>query len=122
MMKLRTLLLSAALLPIVGCGAVNGPPTPPAPGYSSTADQTIGQSLAALNAFVSQEKVNYARLTADQQAKEKTLLNAFIDATNVANATYTAFHAGTATLAQAQTAYQSASNAQSALAAQKAGK
>lgn len=121
-MKFRILALSLALLPMFGCGAVSAPATPPAPGYSSAADQTLGQSLAALNAFVLQEKINYAQLTAAQQAPEKAALNALIDATNIANAAYTAFHAGTGTLAQAQTALTTAQGAQGQLTAKKAGK
>jgi hypothetical protein len=118
-MKLRTLTLSLLLLPLIGCGAVSAPPAPPAPGYTSPADQTLGQSLAALNAFVSQEKINYAQLTVAQQAPEKPFLNALIDATNVANAAYLAFHSGTGTLATAQANLSSALTAQANLTANK---
>ena len=119
-MKLRTLALSLLLLPLLGCPAANSPTPPLAPGYSSPADQTLGQSLAALNAFVMQEKINYAQLTVAQQAPEKAVLNALIDATNIANQAYTNFHAGTGTLATAQANLQTAQTAQANLATKKA--
>lgn len=118
-MNLRNLTLSLFLLPLFGCGAVSAPPAPPAPGYSSPADQTLGQSLAALNAFVGQEKINYAALTVAQQTPEKPFLNALIDATNVANAAYTAFHENTGTLATAQADLSTALTAQGKLTANK---
>lgn len=121
-MKIRTsLALPALLLALCGCGAVNSttPPAALAPSYSSTADQSIGEGLAAVNAFVLQEKTNYAQATATVQAAEKTSLNALITATDLANAAYTSFHAGTGTLPAAQTALTSAQNAQAALVAQK---
>lgn len=122
-MKLRIILLSLALTPLMGCGpTVTAPPAPLGPGYISSADQTLGQSLAALNGFVMQEKINYAQLSMAQQTPEKPFLNALIDSVNVANAAYMAFHAGTGTLVQAQTAVVNAQTAQSALAAKKVGK
>lgn len=119
---MKKILLALALcLPMTGCGAAKSttPPAALAPGYTSTADQTLGESLAAVNAFVKQEIINYAALPAAQQATEKTALNSLVSATNLANTAYVAFHAGTQTLAAAQSALTSAQNAQAALAAAK---
>lgn len=91
----------------------------PAKGYSSPADQQIGEALAAVNAFVNQEKVNYQAMTPIQQGKEKAALNALIASVNAANSAYTGYHAGTGTLDQAQNALTSAQNAQAALTAAK---
>lgn len=118
-MKLRLHLTLFLALPLMfGC-LHPSTPAPLAPGYSSPADQTLGQALAAVTAFRDQEKINYAGLSATKQAAEKPYLNSLIDATNVANTTYVAFHSGTATLAQAQSALTAAQNAQTALAANK---
>lgn len=104
-----------------GCKAAssNTPPASLAPGYSSVADQTLGEGLAAVNAFVNQEKINYAEEAPVAQAAEKSLLNNLITATNIANVAYTAFHAGTGTLPEAQKDLTSAQSAQASLAAQK---
>lgn len=124
-MKCRVLALSLILLPLFGCGAVSGPPVPPAPGYSSPADQVLGQSLAAVTAFRDSEKDNYqcgpvaaaakTCLSDAQKAAEKSSLNTLIDTVDVANVAYLAFHAGTQTLAQAQAAATKAQNAQNVL-------
>ena len=124
---LSLLALGLAVGWMTGCPAASSttPPAAIAPGYSSQADQTLGQSLAALcspiGSFVAQEKINYAALTPAAQATEKPYLNSMIAVCNVANATYSAFHATppTATLAQAQTAFATAQSAQTALEANK---
>lgn len=120
-MKLALLSIFLALPLMAGCGAVQSttPPTALAPGYSSAADQAVGEGLASVNAFVNQEKVNYAALAPAPKAAEKNILNNLITATNLANAAYTAFHAGTGTLPAAQTALTSAQNAQASLVASK---
>jgi hypothetical protein len=123
-MKFKSVVLAMALaLPFtVGCARDVKSTTPTAalaPGYNSTTDQSLGQSLAAVNAFVKQEKVNYAALPPSQQLVEKSYLNTLIDSTNLANATYTAYHQGTGTFDQAQAAYKNASAAQAALIANK---
>lgn len=118
---MKKYLLLLTLLAPIGCKSATSttPPAALAPGYSSQDDQVLGQSLASLNAFVLQEKTNYAALAPAQQAAEKSILNALIDATDVANATYTAFHQGTGTLAQAQVAYATAQSKETALNANK---
>ncbi len=112
----RAGILIVLLTLMSGCvRTVSVPPAPVANGYSSAADQTLGESLAALHAFVTQERVNYQALTADGQAREKTALNALIAAVNVADNAYIAFHAGTQTIQQAQDALGKAQTAQAEL-------
>lgn len=94
------------------CASANTPPAALAPGYSSQADQILGQSLSALHSAVQQATQDYPHLTPGQQGAEKSALNNFVAETNLADATYTAFHAGTATLAQAQGALSAANAAQ----------
>ena len=125
----RLILLATLALPLTGCPNTTAPTPPLAPGYSSPADQALGQSLAAVNGFRKSEEGNYncdaaaaaakTCLTPAQQAVEKPYLNQFINAVNLANQAYTAFHAGTQTLAQAQAAEQAAESAQTTLAAKK---
>lgn len=102
---LLPLLLLACLMPVSGCKEANAntPATALAPGYLNQADQEMGEALAAAHAF-------YARLAADAKAgtfvpspTEKTAINSFGLALNVAQTTYIAYHNGQATLAQAQT-------------------
>lgn len=115
------------ILPLAGCPSATSTTPPPAvaPGYSSQPDQVLGQSLASLNSFTNSEKSNYqcdsaaqtaqTCLTAAQQAAEKSYLNGLIQAVDLANQAYMAFHSGTQTLAQAQTAYSNAQTQQAAL-------
>lgn len=113
---LRYFILLALALPLAGCPVVTAPTPPLAPGYSSQTDQSLGEALAALNAFVAHERtVNYPNLIPAMQAAEKPYLNGLIAATNAASAAYTAFHAGTGTLDAAQTAMSNAQTAQSNL-------
>ena len=114
-MKYPAIALCSLFLLFGGCHAASTT-TPPAPGYLNAADQQLGESLAAVNGFVNQEKLNYAQEDAATQAKEKPLLNDLITATNLANAAYTAYHAGTGTIQQAQAALTQAQTAQNALA------
>lgn len=120
MKRILPLLLLLLCAPLSGCSATSATPAATlAPGYSSTADQTLGEALAAVNAFVNQEKVNYAAMTPTSQAAEKNFINNLITATNIADSAYTSFHLGTGTLPAAQQALVTAQNAQAALAAQK---
>jgi hypothetical protein len=114
---LLSILLTAPFLAGCPSATTTTPPAAVAPGYTSSADQTLGESLAAVNAFVNQEKINYAGEPPVQQGTEKPYLNGLITATNLANASYQAFHAGTQTIAQAQAALTAAQAAQANLAA-----
>ena len=92
------------------------PPAALAPGYLNAQDQTLGQTLAAISSFVTNEAtVNYPSLLPQMQAVEKPYLNTLIQLTNTANAMYLQYHAGTATLAQVQTAVSAAQSAQNNL-------
>jgi hypothetical protein len=115
---MKKLLLLLALTPMLGCPSATSttPPAALAPGYFSPADQTLGQSLAALNAFVGNEvTVNYPNLTPAQQAVEKPYLNSLITATNLANSAYLTYHSGTGSLTVAQKNLASAQKAQANL-------
>ena len=126
MKKLLSLLtLGLALSWCVGCTVTaTTPPQAIATGYSSLDDMKLGQSIAALcsptESSVAQEKVNYAALSPSlASCREKPYLNNLIAGCNAANSVYLAFHAGTATLAQAQVSFATAQSAQTALAANK---
>ncbi len=122
--NLSLLALAGMLLVVASClpGCKTSTSTTPqtlAPGYNNPADQTMGVTLAAIVGFVNQEKVNYAALPPAQQAAEKPFLNDLITATDLANATYTAYHSGTATQAAAQSAISKAQASQSTLVSKK---
>lgn len=112
-----TCILSLALLGLPGCKTASSTTAPQslAPGYQSALDQTLGETLSALNGFATQESANYQTASADIQATEKAPLNAFILAVNLANASYVAYHSGTQTQAQAQSAITNAQSAQTTL-------
>jgi hypothetical protein len=112
---LHRALLALFLLVPIGCQPASAPAPPLAPGYSSPADQTLGQSLAAIVAFTNQEKANFAALPIAKQDAERPYLNALIVAVNTADQVYLAFHAGTQSLAQAQAALSKAQTAQTQL-------
>lgn len=115
---LAFLVLAAGVL---GCNTATSttPSAALAPGYANIDDQNLGRALAGVNAFVTQEKINYATLTQAQQAPEKPFLNALIDATALADTAYSAYHQGSQTLAQAQAAEKTAEAAQTELVTKK---
>lgn len=110
----RYALLFCLLLPLAGCPSTTQttPPAAIAPGYTSTFDQTAGQTLAAAHALVKKAVADYPTLTMGQQAKEKPVLNAFVLAVNTADAIYLQFHSGAATQAQVQTQLDAVAAAQ----------
>lgn len=128
-MKLALLSIFLALPLLLGCPSATAPTPPVAPGYLNSDDQILGQSLAAVNGFRKSEEGNYncdsvaaaakTCLTDAQKAAEKTSLNNFIQVVNIANQAYTAYHAGTQTLVQAQTAEKAAEASQTTLATAK---
>lgn len=112
MMRRILLPLALALPLIVGCTTATAPAPPLAPGYTNSTDQQLGSTLAAADAF-------YNKLQADQKAgafsptaAEVSALNALQVALATANPVYLAYHAGTGTLAAAQTAVNNVSTAQ----------
>ena len=114
-----TACLSICILALPGCKTATSttPAQALAPGYLNPADQTLGETLAALNGFAQQEKLNYATETPAIQATEKAPLNVFITSVDLANAAYTAYHKGTQTQAQAANAINNAQTAQTTLVA-----
>lgn len=114
---MKRFLLCLPLFCLLGCpsATTTTPPAALAPGYSNSADQQLGQDLAAVVGFTDQEKINYAQLSATQQDAEKSYLNTLINSVNAANAAYNAYHQGVQTLAQAQLALATAQNAKNAV-------
>ena len=94
------------ILPLMLAGCAQGTaPTPPlAPGYTNQADKTMGQTLAAADAFYRRIQQDSAAGTVALSAQEKTVLNDLGVALNIANVSYLAYHNGTQTQAQAQDA------------------
>lgn len=123
-MNMRHVILAGVLVYCINTVACK-PTTitqPLAPGYLNTTDQTMGEALAALNAFANQEKVNFAALPADKQTVERPFLNDLIAATNLANEAYRNYHGSTMTQQQAQTAITVAQEAQAKIVNLKEGK
>ena len=115
-MKLKLLVLSTILflIPLAGCptASTTTPPAALAPGYTSQFDEKAGQALGAAHALVSKAVLDYPTLSPTQQAAEKSVLNAFVIAVNTADSVYLAYHSGSATQSQVQTALNSVSTAQ----------
>lgn len=137
-MKLRTLfptmllLMMTAMLAFTGCKTVAGPPPPLAPGYANTADQVMGETLAAANGFYHAIQCETQTMAWDLKSKscvpdtkvtspmtlgptEAQSFNAFAISLNTANAVYLSYHAGQATQAQAQAAIDTVQAQQNAL-------
>lgn len=109
-MKLTSIILTACLLAVpLGCktAATTTPTAALAPGYLNPQDQAMGQMLSGVHNFITSMQ---AQITAGYVPgpTEKTALNALIATTSAADATYLAFHKGTATQAAAQTAINKA--------------
>lgn len=116
---MKKLLLALALVSVMGCKPATTT-QPLAPGYTSQTDQQIGQELAAANGFYASINCAIKGLGFSPQTKtcdpnktvpkynpqgaELTTLTDLHIALNQANPIYNAFHAGGATLAQAQAA------------------
>lgn len=115
---MKNILLSLALcLPIIGCGAVQSttPPAALAPGFSSQADQVMDQVLVGAKKFYTDIQAQIVAGTYTPAATEKASLNTFASALNTAQVVYIAFHAGTATQAQAQAAVDTVTTQQTSL-------
>jgi hypothetical protein len=107
------------ILPVAPMGCVQPNTTPAtqalAPGYSNAADQQMGEILSGAHAFYNsiqqQSQAGTLILSADMKQK----FNAFGVSLNAAQAVYLAYHAGTATQAEAQTAVSKVQTEQAAL-------
>ncbi len=106
LLALAAVLLIAPISPM-GCAKATAPMPPLAPGYQNTADQTMGQTLAAAHAFYQKLQQDSLAGTITLSSQEKTALNDLQVAINIAQTAYLAFHAGTGTQAAAQSAVDS---------------
>lgn len=90
--------------------------TPPtAPGYLNSADQQMGQILAGARAFYVSIQQQQAAGQLGLTPAATTAFNDFGTALNAAETVYLAYHAGTATQAQAQAAVNDVQTKQAAL-------
>lgn len=122
-MKFKAILLALALtipLGTVGCKPATSttPATAVAPGYTSPADQTMGEILAAAHGFYARIQADIAAGTYTPAPAEKTTLNNFASALNSAQIAYLAFHNGVGSQAAAQAAVNQVQTQQTALQAQ----
>lgn len=103
---------------MVACTPKATNPTTPAqlaPGYQNAADQQMGEILAGAHAFYNRIQQDSASGSLQLTPQEKTAFNAFGVSLNAAQSVYLAYHAGTATQAQAQTAVDKVKSEQAAL-------
>lgn len=105
------------LLLLSGCKTANSklPQTALAPGYTSQADEAMGETLVGAHAFYATIQADAASGKYQPSATEKTALDEFAVALNAAEILYIAYHAGTTTQAQAQLAVNSLAARQTAL-------
>lgn len=109
-------ILTLALLVPMGCkkaAATN--PAVLAPGYTSQADQVMGQTLVGAHAFYATIQADVAAGKYTPAPAEKTALNNFAMTLNAAQTIYIGYHAGVNTQAQAQAAVDSLATQQTAL-------
>ena len=117
-MKRRLLIaFTLSLSMLAGCATATAPPQPLAPGYSSTADQTMGEILAGAHACYQSIQQESANGQMTLSATEKQAFNVFGTTLNGAQSVYLAYHASptTANLSAAQTAVNQVQTQQAAL-------
>lgn len=113
----KAIIAVALALTLAGCKAVTSttPTAALAPGFSSQADETMDQVLVGAHNFYTTIQADVADGKYSPSPTEVTALNSFGQALNDAQVLYIAFHAGTATLAQAQAAVNTVTTQQTAL-------
>jgi hypothetical protein len=114
----KLIMVCALGVSLSGCTPKSTSTTPPAalaPGFSSQADQTMDQVLVGGKQFYTDIQAKVVAGTYVPAASEKAALNTFASALNTAQVVYIAFHAGTATQAQAQAAVDTVTAQQTAL-------
>jgi hypothetical protein len=106
MKRILALSLSLCMVPILGCPAASTktPPAALAPGFTNTQDQDMDQILVGAHVFYTDIQSKAAAGTYVPSPTEKTALNSFASALNIAQTLYRAYHAGTASEAQAKAA------------------
>lgn len=100
----------------IGCAQPkNVTPVTVAPGYLNAADQQMGEILSGAHAFYQsiQQQTQAGTLTLGPTIKQD--FNAFGVSLNAAQSVYLAYHAGSATQAQAQAAVTEVQTQQAAL-------
>jgi len=102
---------------MIGCTTATAPTPPLAPGYTSQADQTMGEILAGAHSFYTSIQQQSAAGTMTLSATEKQAFNVFAVSLNTAQTVYLAYHANptAANLAAAQTAVNQVQQQQAAL-------
>ncbi len=107
------------ILPVAPTGCVQPTTAPPtqaiAPGYSNQADQQMGQILSGAHAFYQSIQQQSAAGTLTLDATTKAAFNSFGVSLNTAQSVYLAYHAGTATQAEAQAKVNQVQSQQAAL-------
>src|ERR1017187_2379115 len=116
-MKRLLIAFTLSLSMLAGCATATAPPQPLAPGYSSTADQTMGEILAGAHAFYQSIQQESANGQMTLSATEKAAFNVFGTTLNGAQSVYLAYHANptAANLSAAQTAVNQVQTQQAAL-------
>jgi hypothetical protein len=113
MRRFPAILLSAILsISVAGCRSANAPAPPPAPGYSSSIDQSLGQTLAAADAFYNRLQTDAKAGTFKPTSDEVAALNRLQAALAAANPLYLAYHNGTGSLQATQTSVDAVSAAE----------
>jgi len=102
MKRVLSLLLCLAFLGCTHTTATTAPAGAIAPGYFNTADQQMGQALAAADAFYRRIQANVTNGTMTLTPAESHAMSDLYIALNMANATYLAYHNGTGSAATAQ--------------------
>lgn len=111
----RLILLTALCLPMAACTPTATNTATLAPGYLNAADQQMGEILAGAHSFYTSIQTQSAAGVLTLSPTEKTAFNDFGTALNTAQSIYLAYHSGTATQAQAQTAVNTVQSQQAAL-------
>ncbi len=107
------------ILPVAPTGCVQPTTAPPtqaiAPGYQNIEDQNMGKYLSGAHGFYQSIQQQVAAGTLTMTPEVKAAFNAFGVSLNAAQSVYLAYHAGTATEAQAKTLSDAAQAKQNAL-------
>lgn len=116
------LLFLALAMALTSSGCKTSATAPPlAPGYNNPADQQMGSILAGARALYEKIRTDSASGATTLSQAEKDAFNRLGVSINLAEQIYLAYHAGTATQAQAQAAVNTVQQNQAAVPIPKAG-